>query len=140
MPGFLNLAQRESAAILLVGHLFQPVGMDAVKRLLHGDMCHRRFRGSTVPVLFISRKRDDVAGPDLLYRPAPALREAGARDDVERLAKRMGVPMGARAGLETGPWWRASRAGASFSMIGVCKTRPVKYFSGAITVGTLPQA
>ncbi|WP_245477843.1 MULTISPECIES: hypothetical protein [unclassified Mesorhizobium] len=33
-----------------------------------------------------------------------------------------------------------SRAGASFSMIGVCHTRPVKYFSGAMAVGTLPQA
>ena len=33
-----------------------------------------------------------------------------------------------------------SRAGASLSMIGVCRTRPVKYFSGAMMVGTLPQA
>jgi hypothetical protein len=33
-----------------------------------------------------------------------------------------------------------SRAGASFSMIGVCNTRPVKYVSGATIVGTLPQA
>ncbi|CDX20727.1 hypothetical protein MPL3356_330026 [Mesorhizobium plurifarium] len=33
-----------------------------------------------------------------------------------------------------------SRAGASFSMIGVCSTRPVKYLSGAMMVGTLPQA
>ena len=27
-----------------------------------------------------------------------------------------------------------------FPLIGVCHTRPVKYFSGAMTVGTLPQA
>ena len=32
-----------------------------------------------------------------------------------------------------------SRAGASFSMIGVWLTRPVNYRSDAISVGTLPQ-
>ncbi len=53
-----------------------------------------------MPVLFAGIERDDVAGLDLLDRPAPSLREAGAGCDIERLAKRMRVPEGACARLE----------------------------------------
>ena len=43
---------------------------------------------------------DDVAGPDFLDRAALALRRAAAGGDDQRLPQRMGVPGGARAGLE----------------------------------------
>ena len=60
----------------------------------------RRGRRRAVPVLLAGREPDDVAGPDLLDRAALALRPAAAGGDDQRLAERMRVPGGARAGLE----------------------------------------
>ena len=68
--------------------------------LLDGDVGHGRGGRGAVPVLFSGRKPDDVAGTDLLDGPAPALGAAAAGGDDEGLAERMGVPGGARAGLE----------------------------------------
>src|SRR3954462_7330774 len=59
-----------------------------------------------MPVLFTWRKPHDVTGPDLFYRSAPALRASETGSDDQRLPERMGVPRGARAGLE-----RHGRAG-----------------------------
>ena len=51
-------------------------------------------------MLFARRNPDDVAGPDFFFRTALALHPAMTRRDDERLAERMRVPRGARAGLE----------------------------------------
>ena len=61
---------------------------------------HRGRRRSAVPVLLAGREPDDVAGADLLDRPALALRPADTRGHDQRLAERMGVPRRARARLE----------------------------------------
>src|SRR5215831_11003140 len=59
--------------------------------------CGRR---RAVPVLFARREPDDVARPDLLDRPALALRETAAGRHDQCLSQRMRVPGRARAGLE----------------------------------------
>src|SRR2546426_6984289 len=53
-----------------------------------------------MPMLFARRARDHIAGPDDLDRAAPALHEATAGRDNERLTERMRVPITAGAGLE----------------------------------------
>ena len=56
--------------------------------------------GGAVPVLLAGREPDDVAGADLLDRPALALHPAAAGGDDQRLAERVGVPGRPRARLE----------------------------------------
>ena len=73
---------------------------------LDGDVGHGRGRRGPVPVLLARREPDHVARPDLLDRPAPALRPAAAGGDDQRLAERVRVPRRAGAGLE-----RDARAG-----------------------------
>jgi hypothetical protein len=51
-------------------------------------------------VLLARREPDHVARPDLLDRPAPALRQPAAGGHDERLAERVGVPRRPCAGLE----------------------------------------
>src|SRR5206468_994670 len=63
-------------------------------------MRHRRGRRCAMPMLFARRAPDHIAGPDDLDRAAPALHEAAAGRDDERLAERMRVPITARAWLE----------------------------------------
>src|ERR1700756_4034622 len=53
-----------------------------------------------MPVLLARRNPDHVAGLDFLDRLALGLKAADARDHVERLSERMGVPRGPRARLE----------------------------------------
>lgn len=89
-----------SAAILRVADMFEPVDGLAVQHLLDRDMGHGGGRRGAVPVLFIGREPDHVAGPDLLHRSALALDQAAAGGHHQRLAKGMGVPGGAGAGLE----------------------------------------
>src|SRR5438874_10404636 len=59
-------------------------------------------------MLLVRRTPDDVTGPDRAYCAALALHVAVARRANERLAKRMRVPIAARAGLEG--YVRAARA------------------------------
>src|SRR5437016_10077114 len=86
--------------VLLVGDLLHPVDNLAVEPLLYGDMCHGRGGQCAMPMLFARRAPDHVAGPDDPDRAAPALHEAAARRDDERLTERMRVPITARAWLE----------------------------------------
>src|SRR5438477_4641227 len=86
--------------VLLVGDLLHPVDNLAVEPLLYGDMCHGRGGQCAMPMLFARRAPDHVAGPDDLDRAAPALHEAAARRDDERLTERMRVPITARAWLD----------------------------------------
>src|SRR2546427_12487925 len=86
--------------VLLVGDLLHPVDTLAVELLLDGDMRHRRGRRCAMPMLFARRAPDHIAGPDDLDRAAPALHEAAAGRDDERLTERMRVPITARAWLE----------------------------------------
>src|SRR4029077_3815446 len=86
--------------VLLVGHRLQPFDRLAVERFLHGDMHHHRSRPGAVPVLFARRNPDHVAGADFAHLAAPALHPAAAGHDTQSLPERMGVPMGAGAGLE----------------------------------------
>src|SRR5215472_2028362 len=81
--------------ILLVADVLHPGDMFAVERLLGRYVDHAGGRRGTVPVLFVRRNPDDVAGLDLTHFAAPALRPAGARDDEQGLAERMRMPGGA---------------------------------------------
>ena len=51
-------------------------------------------------MLLTRRKPDHVTGPNLLDRPAPALRAAAAGGHDQGLAERVRVPGGPGAGLE----------------------------------------
>ena len=61
-------------AILRVTNVFQPIDNLAVKRFGDRDVRHCRGRSCTMPVLLARREPDNVARPDLLNRPALALR------------------------------------------------------------------
>ena len=63
-------------------------------------MGHEAVRRGAVPVLLAGLEEDAVAGADDLDRAAAPLAEADALGDVDRLAVRVGVPGGARAGRE----------------------------------------
>ena len=63
-------------------------------------MGHGRRGRSAVPMLFARLEPDNVAGTNLLDRPAFALDPSAAGRDDEDLAKRMGVPGGTCAGLK----------------------------------------
>lgn len=67
---------------------------------MHGDMGHGGLRRCAMPVLFARGKPDDVAGPDILDRPTPALGTAKTGRDDECLAQWMSVPSGASASFE----------------------------------------
>lgn len=54
-----------------------------------------------MPVFFTWLKPDNITGADFLDRPALTLDEAKACRDDKRLSKRMRVPGGPRAGLES---------------------------------------
>ena len=88
------------SCVLFVGDLLHPVDDLAVELLLYGDMCHGRGGRRAMPMLFARRAPDHVARADDLDRPAPALDEAAAGRDDERLTERMRVPIAARAWLE----------------------------------------
>ena len=87
-------------SVLLVADRLYPIRRFAVELFLNGDVRHRGRRCGAVPMLFTGRERDHVAGPNLLDRASPALREPRARRHDQRLAQWMGVPRGPGAGLE----------------------------------------
>ena len=78
----------------------------------------------------VARREDnDVARANLLDRAALALHAAAAHGDDENLAKRMGVPSGARARLER-DCVAAARAGAVAGNSGSMRTMPVNQSAG----------
>src|ERR1044071_3114631 len=87
-------------AVFRVGHQLHPGDVLAVERFLDGDVHHPDVRGCAVPVLLVRRDPHRIPGANLLYWPAFSLNPPEPRDDVQRLPERMGVPGGARAGLE----------------------------------------
>src|SRR6266487_4323361 len=89
-----------SSPVLLVADPFHPVDGLAVEPLLDGDVRHRRRRRRTVPVLFVGRKPDDIAGVNFLDAPTPNLHPAVTGCDDQGLAQGMGVPCRSRPGLE----------------------------------------
>src|SRR5947209_6775984 len=93
-------SRANSLVVLLVADLLHPVHRLAVERLLDGDVGHGRGRRGAVPVLLARREPDHVAGPNLLDRASPALRQAAAGRHDESLPERVRVPGGAGAGLE----------------------------------------
>src|SRR5882762_10117829 len=97
---WLSLLLIARPLVLLVGDLVHPVDNPAVELFLDRDMRHRRGRRCAMPMLFARRAPDDIAGTDNLDRPAPALHEAAAGRDDERLTERMRVPVTPRAWLE----------------------------------------
>lgn len=80
--------------------MFQPVHGFAIKSFGDGDVGEGGGGGGAVPVALGGRKPDDVAGANLLDGGAIALDPSAAGGDDERLAEWVGVPCGARAGLE----------------------------------------
>src|SRR3954467_2423576 len=72
-------------AVLLVGHLLEPLHHLAVERLLDGDMLHRILGRRAVPMLLAGGEPDNVAGPDLLDRATVALHEPAAEEHDQRL-------------------------------------------------------
>src|SRR5579884_224346 len=69
-----------------------------VVHLEHRGMDHEAGGRGAVPVVLIRLEEDAVSGTDHLDRPTAALTEADPLGDPDRLAVRMGVPVGARAG------------------------------------------
>src|ERR1700689_5519532 len=80
--------------VLLVADLLQPVDMLAVERFLNSDVNHVRRRAGAVPMLFVGRYPDDIAGTHFAQRSAPDLHAADTGGDAKRLTERMGVPIG----------------------------------------------
>src|SRR5918995_320186 len=100
MPSSLPSVSRWTGAVLAVGHVLHPVDGLAIESLLDGDVGHGGGRGRAVPVLFVRRKPDHIARPDLFDRTALPLHPAQTRGDDQGLAERMRVPSGACARLE----------------------------------------
>src|SRR5579862_4745639 len=86
--------------VLLVGDGLQPLDDPPVELFLDRDVSHGGRGRGTVPVLLTGRARDDVARSYDSQRSAPALHEADAGSDDQRLPERVGMPVAAGAGLE----------------------------------------
>ena len=81
---------------------------------------------------------NDVAGADFLDGAARALRPAAAGGDDQRLAERMRVPGGARAGLEGDAGAAARAPGSGGSKSGSMRTVPVNQSAGPLPEGWVP--
>src|SRR3954465_14186091 len=103
-PSAMDRRREPSApavAVLLVGDVPPPRHRAAgLVVLLHGDVHHEPVGRRAVPVVLARLENDAVAGPDLGDGAALALAAPDALGDENRLAVRMGVPCGARAGGE----------------------------------------
>ena len=53
-----------------------------------------------MPMFFVRWNPDDIAWPDLVDRSALGLKPADAREDIQRLAERMRMPIGPRTRLK----------------------------------------
>src|SRR5205085_5567721 len=88
-------------SVLLVAHVLAPGhGAAALVRLLDRDVRHQSCRRSAVPVVLARLEEDAVTRANHLDLSAPALAEAHALGDPDRLAVWMGVPGGAGARRE----------------------------------------
>src|ERR1017187_1821411 len=95
--GALSPASPVSSPVLFVAHLLHPLHGLATQLFLDRDVRYCRRGTGAVPVLLTRRKPDHVAGPDVLDRPAPALRAPRATGHDQRLAEWMRVPRGSRS-------------------------------------------
>src|SRR5205085_8042808 len=95
--------------VLLVADVLEPGHMIAVEVLLHGNMHHVGVRPRAVPVLFLRCNPDRIARANLAHRTAPQLDTPEAREDMQGLTERVGVPCGSRTRLKAHP--RGSDAG-----------------------------
>lgn len=86
--------------ILLVRYSLEPFDVLAVECLLNGDMRHRCRRRCSMPMLVSGRAPDNVACTDFDAGFAVALSPAASGRNDEGLAKRMGMPVGSRAGFK----------------------------------------
>src|SRR5690348_14074141 len=85
--------------VLLVGDVLAPRRrMALLVDLQQRDVRHQPRRRRAVPVLLARLEEDAVSRPDHLDRAAATLAVADALGDPDRLAVRMRVPGGARAG------------------------------------------
>jgi hypothetical protein len=75
-------------------------GVALVVEEMHCEMGHEAVAGGAVPVDLSRGEEHPVAGTDDLDRSTPALAQADAFGDVDRLAVGMGVPRGSCAGGE----------------------------------------
>src|SRR5713226_8854039 len=98
-----NALPVDLGVVLRVRNVLEPGDMVAVEMLLQRNMHHVGVGTGAVPVLFSGRDPDRVAGMDFAYRAAPQLHPSYARDHVQGLAERVGVPRGACLGLESDP-------------------------------------
>jgi Tripartite tricarboxylate transporter family receptor len=89
-----------AGAIVPLGDMLHPGDRRAVQLFLDRDVTHGGGGGRAMPVPLARPEPDHVAGANLLQRPALALRPATTCGDDQRLAERMRVPGGARAGLK----------------------------------------
>ena len=81
------------AGVLLVGDVVAPFALGSLGlRLPQGQVAHEVIRRCPVPVPLPRRRRDRVAGPDLDDLPAACLGPPDALEDVQGLAKGMGMP------------------------------------------------
>ena len=78
----------------------QVAGLPSSSTWTHREVRHEAGRARAVPVLLPGLEEDAVAGADHLDRPAAPLTEAHALEHPDRLAVRVRVPGGARAGRE----------------------------------------
>jgi hypothetical protein len=83
--------------VLLICHGFKPVHSNAIQIVLDCYMCHRRVRGSTMPVLDVRRDEDDIASAHFLNGTALNLDASLPRRDKQYLAERMCMPCTASA-------------------------------------------
>src|SRR3954451_8408510 len=93
--------ERRRLRVLLVADVLAPGdGAATLVRLLNGDVRHQPRGRGAVPVVLARLEEDAVAGADDLDRAAFTLAQADALGDPDRLAVRVDVPRGARAGRE----------------------------------------
>ena len=98
------LSSRCEGSVLVVGDVVAPLGLGSVligvKSVPEGEVGHEVVGGGAVPVPFVGRAPDGVAGADDDDVAAADLDEADAFGDVEGLADGVLVPGGAGAGRE----------------------------------------
>src|ERR1700724_799223 len=95
-----TLRDHDLCGKFFVGHQLHPGRVTAVERFLYRHVGHASGWGAPVPVFLARWNPDHIARFDLAHRFALGLDPADARDDVQRLAERVCMPVGPRAGLE----------------------------------------